>query len=199
MEDRVAIFIDGSNLYHALRSSFNRYDLNFVKFADKLCGERRLFRVYYYNILQEQNQYPEAYREQQEFLEALYRMPYLEVRLGRTKIAQGIPVEKGIDIMLATDLLHFGWTNLYDVAILVSGDGDFAYALQAVKNTGKHVEVAYFENNISKDLLDVSDQRHLLNQAFLKGLWIGQRRTWHKKASTPRRRRLSETKPEEKK
>ena len=79
MEDRVAIFIDGSNLYHALRSNFKRYDLNFVKFADKLCGERRLFRAYYYNVLQEQSQYPEAYREQQDFLEALNHMPYLEV------------------------------------------------------------------------------------------------------------------------
>jgi uncharacterized LabA/DUF88 family protein len=188
MEDRVAIFIDGSNLYHALRSNFKRYDLNFVKFADKLCGERRLFRAYYYNVLQEQSQYPEAYREQQDFLEALNHMPYLEVRLGRTKMAQGVPVEKGIDIMLATDLLYFAWTNLYDVAILVSGDGDFAYALQTVKNLGKQVEVAYFENNISKDLLDVSDQRNLLDQAFFRGLWISKRRTWHKRPSSIRKK-----------
>ena len=183
MEAKVAIFIDGSNLYHALRSNFKRYDLNFVEFASKLCGDRRLFRVYYYNILQDQGQHPEGSREQKDFLEALHRMPYLEVRLGGTKIAQGIPVEKGIDIMLASDLLHFAWTNLYDVAILVSGDGDFAYALQTVKNIGKHVEVAYFENNISKDLLEVADQRHLLNRAFFKGLWVGKRRTWHKRTT----------------
>jgi len=188
MEDRVAIFIDGSNLYHALRSNFKRYDLNFAEFANKLCGQRRLFRVYYYNVLQDPSQHPEGYRDQQDFLEALHHMPYLEVRLGSTKIAQGIPVEKGIDIMLATDLLHFAWTNLYDVTILVSGDGDFAYALQAVKNIGKHVEVAYFENNISKDLLELADQRHLLNRAFFKGLWVGKRRTWHKKAITTQRK-----------
>ena len=30
MEDRVAIFIDGSNLYHALRGNFGRFDLNFA-------------------------------------------------------------------------------------------------------------------------------------------------------------------------
>ncbi|PIU23314.1 MAG: NYN domain-containing protein [Chloroflexi bacterium CG_4_9_14_3_um_filter_45_9] len=173
MEDRVAIFIDGSNLYHALRSNFKRYDLNFAEFAAALCGARQLSRIYYYNVLQDPSQYPEGYREQQDFLEALHRMPYLEIRLGSTKMAQGIPVEKGIDIMLTTDLLHFAWINLYDVAILVSGDGDFAYAMQAVKNMGKHVEVAYFENNISKDLFDVADQRQLLNHAFFKGLWVG--------------------------
>jgi len=184
VEDRVAIFIDGSNLYHALRSNFKRHDLNFAEFANRLCGDQRLFRVYYYNVLQDQSQHPEGYRDQQDFLDALHHMPYLEVRLGSTKMAQGVPVEKGIDIMLATDLLHFAWTNLYDVAVLVSGDGDFAYALQAVKNMGKHVEVAYFENNISKDLLEIADQRHLLNRAFFKGLWVGKRRTWRKRATT---------------
>jgi uncharacterized LabA/DUF88 family protein len=188
MEDRVAIFIDGSNLYHALRSNFKRHDLNFAEFANRLSAPRRLFRVYYYNILQDESQYPESYREQQDFLDALHHMPYLEIRLGGTKMAQGIPVEKGIDIMLATDLLHFAWTDLYDVAVLVSGDGDFAYALQAVKNVGKHVEVAYFENNISKSLLEVADQWHLLNRAFFKGLWVSKRHTWYKRTTGTKRK-----------
>ncbi len=181
MEDRVAIFIDGSNLYHALQSNFRRHNLNFAEFANKLTGSRHLFRTYYYNVLQDPTRWPEGYREQQEFLDILRKTPYLEVRLGSTKMAQGVPVEKGIDIMLATDLLHFAWNGLYDVAVLVSGDSDFAYALQAVKNMGKHVEVAYFESNVSKDLLDVADNRHLLNQNFFKGLWSGKRRTKRKR------------------
>jgi len=188
MEDRVAIFIDGSNLYHALRSNFKRYDLNFAQFAAKLCENRRLFRVYYYNVLQDPTQYPDGYREQQDFLEALHHMSYLEIRLGGTKMAQGVPVEKGVDIMLATDMLHFAWTNLYDVAVLVSGDGDFTYALQAVKNTGKHVEVAYFENNISKKLLEVADHRHLLSKGYFSGLWVSNRRTRRNKLNTSQKK-----------
>lgn len=182
-EHRVAIFIDGSNLYHALRSSFGRYNLNFADFTSKLCGSRRLFRTYYYNVLQDQTQRPDVYREQQEFLDILRKTPYLEVRLGGTKMAQGIPVEKGIDIMLATDLLYFGWNDFYDVAVLVSGDADFAYALQAVKNMGKHVEVAYFESGVSKDLLNVADNRHILDQGFFRGLWAGKRATRRRKLS----------------
>ncbi|MCK4222534.1 MAG: NYN domain-containing protein [Dehalococcoidia bacterium] len=171
MGDRVAIFIDGSNLYHALKANLGRYDINFGKFTGKLCGERQLFRTYYYNVLQDQARWPEGYREQQEFLNTLRMTPYLEVRLGSTKPAGGVPVERGVDVMLATDLLYFAWRDLYDVAILVSGDSDFAYALQTVKNMGKYVEVAYFESNVSRDLLDVADDRHLLNRAFFKGLW----------------------------
>ena len=177
MENRVAIFIDGSNLYHALKSNFRRHDLNFTEFTNKLSGDRHLFRTYYYNIRQDPAQRPEGHREQQEFLDILDKTPYLEVRLGTTKMSQGIPVEKGIDIMLATDLLYFAWNDFYDVAILVSGDSDFTYALQAVKNMGKHVEVAYFESGTSRDLLDVADNRHLLDRDFFHHLWAGKRST----------------------
>ena len=183
MEDRVAIFIDGSNLYHALKNNFRRHDLNFAEFASKLCGSRRLFRTYYYNVLQDPTQWPDSYQEQQEFLGILRKTPYLEVRLGSTKMLQGVSVEKGIDVMLATDLLYFAWNDFYDVAVLVSGDADFAYALQAVKNMGKHVEVAYFESGVSKDLLNVADDRHILDRTFFKGLWAGKRRAKWRKVS----------------
>jgi len=171
MEDRVAIFIDGSNLYHALKSNFKRHDLNFADFTAKLCGGRRLFRTYYYNVLQDPVQRPDGSREQQEFLDVLRKTPYIEVRLGSTKTSQRVPVEKGIDVMLATDLLYFAWNDFYDVAILVSGDADFAYAIQAVKNKGKHVEVAYFESGVSRDLLEVADNRLCLDRRFFSGLW----------------------------
>lgn len=180
-DDRVAIFIDGSNLYHGLRSSFGHHNINFSDFANKLCGARRLFRTYYYNVLQDPTQKPDGYRDQQEFLDTLRKTPYLEIRLGSTKVSQGIPVERGVDIMLATDLLYFAWNDFYDVAVLVSGDSDFAYALQAVKNMGKHVEVAYFETGASKDLLNVADNRYLLNRTFFTGLWTHRRYTYRQR------------------
>ncbi len=183
MDDRVAIFIDGSNLYHGLRGSFGHHNISFSEFANKLCGDRRLFRTYYYNVLQDQTQKPDSYREQQEFLDILRKTPYLEIRLGGMKVSQGVPVEKGIDIMLATDLLYFAWNDFYDVAVLVSGDADFAYALQAVKNMGKHVEVAYFETGVSKDLLSVADNRYLLNRAFFTGLWTQKRYPYRRRVA----------------
>jgi len=86
MENRVAIFIDGSNLYHALRDNCSRVDLNFTDFTSKLCAGRPLFRTYYYNVLQDPNQRPEGFRDQQEFLDGLKKTPYLEVQLGGTEL-----------------------------------------------------------------------------------------------------------------
>ena len=158
--------------------------MTFTEFTKRLCGPRRLFRTYYYNVLQDPTQRAEGHREQQDFLSTLRETPYLEVRLGSIKLAPGgVPVEKGVDVMLVTDLLHFAWNDLYDVAVLVSGDADFAYALQEIKNMGKHVEVAYFESNISKDLLNVADNKHLLDRNFFKDLWA------HGKKPLPRRRK----------
>jgi len=181
--ERVAIFIDGSNLYHALESNMKRHDLNFTDFVKKLCGERSLLRTYYYNALQDVSQRPDAFREQQEFIEGLKKTPYLEVRLGTIKTAQGTQVEKGVDIMLATDVLYFAWNNFYDTAVLVSGDADFAYACQAVKNMGKHVEVAYFEGATSRELLNLADARHLLNRQYFNGLWTRSNRTRRRRSA----------------
>ena len=176
---RVAIFIDGSNLYHSLEENCNRYDLDFAAFSNKLCRGRRHFRTYYYNLLRDPNRNPQAYHDQQKFLTALYSTPYLEVRLGSSKMRGDVAVEKGVDIMLATDLLRTAWDNLYDVAILVSGDGDFSYAVKAVKDMGKHVEVAAFQANLSMELAQICDDRELFTPDYFSQLW-SRRRTGEK-------------------
>ena len=51
--ERIMVFIDGSNLYHVLGEVCGRHDLNFGKFAEKIAGDRRLIRTYYYNIRQD--------------------------------------------------------------------------------------------------------------------------------------------------
>ena len=173
---RVAVFIDGSNLYHSLDENCHRYDLDFGAFANKLCKGRPLYRTYYYNVQRDQERNPQAYLDQQKFLGALYSTPYLEVRLGGYKIRGDVAVEKGIDIMLATDLLRLAWNDLYDVGVVVSGDGDFAYAVQAVKDLGKHVEIAAFPANLSWELANVADYRELFKPEFFEELWSSGRK-----------------------
>jgi uncharacterized LabA/DUF88 family protein len=45
--------------------------------------------------------------------------------------------EKGVDVKLATDILKLN--DIYDVAVIVSGDGDYVPAVQVVKDWGKHI------------------------------------------------------------
>jgi uncharacterized LabA/DUF88 family protein len=54
--------------------------------------------------------------------------------------------EKGVDVKLATDMLRL--KDIYDVAIILSGDGDYVPAVQAVKDCGKHViNVSFLKKN----------------------------------------------------
>jgi len=172
MEERVAIFIDGSNFYHALKDNFGRADLDFEVFASKLCGERRLIRTYYYNVPVDQKREPQRYADQRKFFARLHQTPYLTLKLGRLVYRGDVPVEKGVDVWLATDMLNLAWKNVYDTAILVSGDGDFADAVEAVKELGKHIENAYTKKGLSQHLRQACDRLVVLDKDFLKECWL---------------------------
>ena len=74
--------------------------------------------------------------------------------------------------MLATDMLKYAWNDRYDIGIIVSGDGDFTYAVKAIKELGKYVEVVAFSSNLSKQLAEESDGHTQLTQNYFSGLWI---------------------------
>lgn len=174
---RVNIYMDGSNLYGSLRSRASRTDLDFLAFSRKLVGARLLQRTYYYNSLLSPAKEPERARAQQEFLDQLRVKDYTELRLGNL-VYRDWPAkpayEKGIDVKLAVDMLVHGFRNLYDVAILVSGDADFCDALQAVKDMGHHVEVALFHPTGSRPLREVADRVIQVDREFLQDCWLGE-------------------------
>jgi uncharacterized LabA/DUF88 family protein len=175
MAERVMIFIDGSNLYHSLKHYFGRAGIDMGKFCRKLLGRRQLIRIYYYNARVGQKEEPERYKRQQAFFAGINAIPYSELRLGRlvyTNWPSVPPYEKGTDVQLATDMITHNFKDNYDVAILVAGDSDYAGALQAVKDNGKHVEVALFgKQGTSRPLRAAADRIIPINARLLKDCW----------------------------
>ena len=175
MAERVMIFIDGSNLYHSLKHHFSRTDLDIGKFCRKLLGRRQLVRIYYYNAKVGIKEEPERYRQQQTFFASVNAIPYSELRLGRlvyNNWPNTPPYEKGTDVQLATDMITHSYKNNYDVAVLVAGDNDFVSAVQAVKDNGKHVEVALFgKQGTSRQLRSVADRVITINSRLLRDCW----------------------------
>lgn len=171
MDERVVIFIDGSNLLHGLKQDFNRIDIDFVKLVKKLVNFRYLVRVYYYSALPDQKIDPERYKKQQQFLDALQRKDYFNVVLGRLERRDQTYVEKGVDISLAVDMLDLAFTNVYDTAIIISGDGDFAHAVEVAKRLGKHVENVSTHSCLSRHLEQTCDRRIILDKSFLADCW----------------------------
>jgi hypothetical protein len=60
-----------------------------------------------------------------------------------------------LDVEIAVDMLSLA--GRYDTAVLVSGDEDFVYAINAVAYKGCRVEVAGFRSNTAPRLIDVAD------------------------------------------
>ncbi len=138
--ERVCVFIDGANFYHQCRDNLGRTDVNFGAFAGLLVGPGRDFvRTYYYTCRLTPD-HDEAMRKSQEkFLGALDHIDYLEVRLGKLVrreitcktcgVVEEKWMEKGVDMRLGVDMLAAAAKNMYDTAVLVSGDGDLAEAV----------------------------------------------------------------------
>jgi len=166
---RVVVFIDGSNFYHALKSTVQTAQVDFQTIVSHLVGpDRNLVRVYYYNAPVNATEVPDQYKRQQRFFDRLRKLDFFEIRLGRlVKRPDGRCIEKGVDVRIAVDMVVYAVRDLYDVAVLVSADGDFADAVQFVKDQGKHVEVAYPVGSRFRRLREVCDRFIPLDRASL--------------------------------
>ncbi len=147
--ERVAIFIDGSNFYYSTKYLLaNGHKINFKKLVNALIKERLLVNVFYYNASLNRGINERKYWKQQTFFDALRKIPGFRVILCRLRKDKRIDggfdfVVKGDDIHLASDLVGEGYENLYDTAIIVSGDGDFVPAIRRMQKIGKKVENVY--------------------------------------------------------
>jgi uncharacterized LabA/DUF88 family protein len=192
--ERVMVFIDGSNMYHSLKALFHRTDIDLGKFSEKLLGKRRLVRMYYYNARVGKVEEPLRYQDQAKFFSGVAAIPYTELRLGRLVYngwPNSPPYEKGVDVLLATDMLVHSFKNNYDTAVLVACDNDFVAALQAVKDNGKHVEVALFgKEQSSHELRDVADLIIPINIRLLNQCWKQQRQQLQRRPLQQRRQPL---------
>ncbi|HEY7600424.1 MAG TPA: NYN domain-containing protein, partial [Candidatus Limnocylindrales bacterium] len=92
---------------------------------------------------------------QRQFHSFLARSGYKVISKDIRKYGDG-RIKANLDIELVVDLMKTA-RNL-DIAVVVSGDGDFASAIRAVQEMGVRVEVISFRGNTSSDLIDVADQ-----------------------------------------
>ena len=163
-KERVAIFIDGSNHYHIIKEMFKNQanDFDFDKFIKNPVGDRKLVRTYYYGAPLDINFNQETYAKQQKFFDKLQRIQNFKLvlcRMQKVKIDGKIIYQvKEDDIHLAVDMVKLAYNNAYDTAILVSSDGDFVPAVQALKEVGKNIENIGFETKFSYHLEQECDR-----------------------------------------
>lgn len=153
-KERVAIFIDGSNFYHSTKSIREKgYEIDLKKIIDELTRSRKV-KTFYYTALLDPEYNLEKYEEHKKIIEDLKKIPNFNVvlcDLRKIKIGKKIKYEiKGDDIHLAHDLLMGAFDDLYDVAIIVSGDADFIPIINTLRSRfKKNVGNCYFRRTSS--------------------------------------------------
>jgi len=176
---RVMIFIDGGYLRQGLIRKFgkDRFSMegfqNLLQYLSGLVGFGRvqgeLIRTYYYDAIVDETE-KEKRQEQKSFFSMMRNIPFCTVRLGQLiKTSEGYR-QKGVDILMAIDMLSKAYENQYEIAILLAGDGDFISLVEAVKDAGKRICGAYLKEQVSNDLLESFDVRVNLTDDILKML-----------------------------
>ena len=143
---RVAIFIDGANLFYAIGELGIRID--YTKLLTFLVGDDTLFRAIYYTGV-------EAHDDKQRGF--LLWMRHHGFRVVSKPVFQRPDGSKkaNLDVEIGLDIVSLA--GEYDTAVLVGGDGDLACALNQVSFQGGRVEVLSLRSMTSEALIDVAD------------------------------------------
>ncbi|MEN9235538.1 MAG: NYN domain-containing protein [Gloeomargarita sp. GMQP_bins_44] len=144
---RIAIFIDGSNLFYAALQL--GIEIDYSKLLCYLTAGSRLLRAFFYTGVDPTNE------KQQGFLLWMRRNGYRVVCKELVQLPDGSK-KANLDVEIAVDMLSL--VGSYDTAILVSGDGDLAYAVDAVSYRGVRVEVVSLRSMTSDNLINVADR-----------------------------------------
>lgn len=180
-QKRIAVFIDNSNVFRNIsdiRKSDNKwvclYDPLF--FAEKIAGDRKLVYVGFYCVrppsylLAEKELGAARYNTTQRYYGEIEKLSLVKVKYGDLKGAKGELQEKNLDTQLSTDMVAMAALNEYDVAILVSNDGDYRSAIENTKRFGKKIETIFFKGSLSMSLREVSDITRRARRSYFKKL-----------------------------
>ncbi|MEF2071944.1 NYN domain-containing protein [Consotaella aegiceratis] len=134
--EKIALFIDGANLYATSRSL--GFDIDYKKMLAAFQRRGYLLRAYYYTALVEDQEYS-SIRPLIDWLDYngyhLVTKPAKEFtdQAGRRKIKGNMDIELAVDAMELVDTVdHF---------VLFSGDGDFRSLVEALQRKGRKVSV----------------------------------------------------------
>ena len=143
---RVAIFVDGSNLFYAALQL--GIEVDYTKLLGCLTAGSPLLRAFFYTGVDRAND------KQQGFLLWMRRNGYRVIAKDLVLHPDGSK-KANLDVEIAIDMLTLA--GHCDTAVLVSGDGDLAYAVDAVSYKGVRVEVVSLRSMTSDHLINVAD------------------------------------------
>lgn len=148
-DQRVGVFIDVQNLYHSSKNLYHAR-VNYKELMRELVAGRKLISATAYVVKSETAEGESA------FFDALEKSG-LELRSKDLQIFAGGMKKADWDVGMAVDAIRM--SDLLDVVILVTGDGDFIPLVEYLKwGKGRTVEVAAFGRSASGKIKEAADE-----------------------------------------
>jgi uncharacterized LabA/DUF88 family protein len=144
--DRIAIFIDGSNLFYA--ASHLNIEVDYRRLLTTLVRGRRLLRAYFYTGVDPQNE------KQRGFLLWLNRHGHRVVSKELVQLPDGSR-KANMHVEMAVDMMRI--SEYCSTLTLLGGDGNLAYALEVLSQRGVSIEVVSLQSMTSDSLIDLAD------------------------------------------
>lgn len=149
---RLGIFVDVPNIiYGAERGDRGERPVHMGKLLDLLSQGRELVRATAYSPVSDD---PSEPIERQKFVAPFVPYEYRIVTKPLKRFQDG-SIKGNFDVEMAVDMVTMA--ERLDVIALVSGDADFAHAVEALQSRGVRVEVVAFENSTSAEMRAIAD------------------------------------------
>ncbi len=134
--ERIALFIDGANLYATSRAL--GFDIDYKRLLGVFESKGNLIRAYYYTALAEDQEYSSIrplidWLDYNGFTVVTKPMKEFFDATGRRKVKGNMDIELAVDAMELAERV--------DHMVLFSGDGDFRSLVEALQRKGKRVSV----------------------------------------------------------
>jgi uncharacterized LabA/DUF88 family protein len=149
-------FIDNANIFHGQCDARWRIDWErFIKHLEQDGGE--IWQTYFFASehdppLPAETSFYQFLKEQLRWEVIVYPLGIRTVTCNKCDHTHTTPVEKGVDVGLATRMLTLGINQAYETAILVAGDRDYLETVKFIKGLGLRVEVVAWRSGLSNDL-----------------------------------------------
>ncbi len=164
---KICVYIDGANFFGCL-NNFNKFYFDiyfdFERYIKDITDKDKLIKVYYYNGYLKKKINPKVWERQDKLFNRLKKLKNWGVVLCRKQECYDEDGKKFFrlkedDINLAINALSDAYENKFDKMILISSDRDFIPLIKQIKKIGKNIDVCYFENAISKKLLNLFEDK----------------------------------------
>ena len=129
--ERIAIFIDGDNLYGSL--SLLGWHIDFRRLRELLTADCRVFDCFYYTSWDEDER-------KKKFAIFLINNGFTVRKREQQRIHKAgklVAIKANTDIMMVLDMVTM--KKNYDICVMVTGDGDFCPVVDYLRQNGKRV------------------------------------------------------------